>query len=243
MHGAAQLQKKPGRDGTLMPRLRIPPPLLAAILLASATSLARAQTLSTISSFDSSIGGNPYGTPVLDGSTLYGTLRLGGPDNVGGIYSVPMSGGTPTVLGYFNGSDGSQIQSSLTRSGSTLYGTSSAGGANGDGTIFSMPLSGGTPAALFNFDNGAVGGEPRGNLNVSPDGSTLYGMAMGGTYGDGTIFSIPTAGGSPTVLGSFNGTDGEAPFGGLTLVGSTLYGMTHAGTAGANDEGEISAFP
>ena len=48
----------------------------------------------------------------------------------------------------------------------------------------------------------------------------------GGANGDGTIFSIPVTGGTPTTLLSFNGTNGEYPFGSLTLSGSTLYGMT-----------------
>ena len=51
---------------------------------------------------------------------------------------------------------------------------------------------------------------PYGSLTLS--GSTLYGMTTyGGANNDGTIFSIPVTGGTPTTLLSFNGTDGEAP--------------------------------
>ena len=49
----------------------------------------------------------------------------------------------------------------------------------------------------------------------------------GGAYNnDGTVFSIATSGGSPTILCSFSGSNGDSPDGGLTLDGSTLYGTT-----------------
>ena len=44
--------------------------------------------------------------------------------------------------------------------------------------------------------------------------------------GDGTIFSIHTDGSGFQTLLSFNGSNGAYPDGSLTLVGSTLYGMT-----------------
>ena len=47
--------------------------------------------------------------------------------------------------------------------------------ANGDGTIFSIPVTGGTPTTLLSF-NGTNGEHPDGNLTLSADGSTLYGM-------------------------------------------------------------------
>ncbi len=74
-------------------------------------------------------------------------------------------------------------------------------------------------------------------------GSTLYGMTRnGGAYGDGNIFSVPLAGGTPTNVFSFNGTNGELPYGSLTLSadGSTLYGMTPYG--GAYNDGTVFAL-
>ena len=38
--------------------------------------------------------------------------------------------------------------------------------------------------------------------------------------------AFPLSGGSPTVLASFNGSNGENPEAGLTLSGNTLYGTT-----------------
>ena len=62
----------------------------------------------------------------------------------------------------------------------------------------------------------------------------------GGANGDGTIFSIPVTGGTPTTLLSFNGTNGAYPEGSLTLSGSTLYGMTYQ--AGQTATAPFSAF-
>ena len=51
-------------------------------------------------------------------------------------------------------------------------------------------------------------------------------MAAAAVWRYGTVFSVPVSGGSPTVLASFNGSNGNIPMGGLTLSGNTLYGTT-----------------
>ena len=160
-----------------------------------------------------------------------------------------MGGGTPTNLYSFDGPHGENPCGSLTLSadGSTLYGTTGWGGnmslnnGFGDGNVFSLPVGGGTPTTLFNC-GGILGEHPLGSLTLSADGSTLYGMTQeGGANGDGTVFSIPVGGGTPTTLLSFDGTDGMWPGGSLTLSGSTLYGMTSAG--GANNMGTVFSIP
>ena len=87
--------------------------------------------------------------------------------------------------------------------------------------------------------NGANGGSvyPSGGLILS--GSTLYGTTYwGGTSGSGTVFSLPLAGGTPTTLASFNGTNGYCLPGSLILSGSTLYGVTsNGGISGQSSDG------
>jgi uncharacterized repeat protein (TIGR03803 family) len=61
--------------------------------------------------------------------------------------------------------------------------------------------------------------------------------AYGGVKNQGAIFSLPIEGGNPTILASFDGTNGARPLGGLTLWGSTLYGMTSSG--GAHGKGAV----
>jgi uncharacterized repeat protein (TIGR03803 family) len=55
------------------------------------------------------------------------------------------------------------------------------------------------------------------------------------------IFSEPLTGGTPNILYSFDGTHGSFPLGSLTLIGSTLYGMT--GKGGASNDGVIFSMP
>ncbi len=200
-------------------------------------------TPTTLYSFNGTDTYNPEGSLTLSGSTLYGTYG-GGADGDGAIFSIPVTGGSLTTLASFNGTDGASPNGSLTLSGSTLYGMTYDGGADDDGVIFSIPVSGGTPATLLSF-NGTDGAFPNGSLTLS--GSTLYGMAYGGGPGGadrgyGTIFSIPVTGGTPTVLASFNGANGENPYGSLTLSGSTLYGMTYDGGAAGGPDGSFGTI-
>ncbi len=104
-----------------------------------------------------------------------------------------------------------------------------------------------TYTILGSFSSSTNGSCPYyGSLIISSNGSTLYGMTeTGGAhgYGDGTIFSIPSGGGTITDLYDFTGstTDGAHPYGSLLLLGSTLYGMTHDG--GLNGKGIIFSIP
>jgi len=88
--------------------------------------------------------------------------------------------------------------------------------------------------------NGTNGQSPDAGLTLS--GSTLYGTTLyGGASGDGTVFSVPLAGGSPTTLVTFNNTNGAEPNSVLTLSGSTLYGTTEQG--GASGYGAVFSVP
>ena len=94
-----------------------------------------------------------------------------------------------------------------------------------------------TTLAIFNGTNGAF---PQGDLTLR--GNTLYGITSdGGVNKKGTVFSVPTTGGTPTILASFNGTDGKYPTAGLILCGSILYGTTEYG--GANNFGTVFSVP
>ncbi len=206
--------------------------------------------LQPMASFNGTNGANPRGGLTLspDGSTLYGLASAGGANGYGTIYSISTSGGKVKPMASFDGANGSSPAGGLTLSGATLYGTANGGGDYNDGTVFSFPISGGTVTALASL-NGTNGANPQGSLRLS--GTTLYGLAyQGGDYGYqnggngyGTIFSIPTSGGTVTALASLNGANGANTRSSLTLGpdGSTLYGEAFGG--GADNDGTIFSIP
>jgi uncharacterized repeat protein (TIGR03803 family) len=187
-------------------------------------------------------GGNPSGSLILSGSTLYGMTSEDGAGGSGTIFSIPTNGSSLTTLYSFTGgNDGGSPFGDLLLSGNTLYGMTYGGGTSGDGVIFSFPVDGTATTTLYSFTGGNDGGNPYGSLILS--GSTLYGMTSeDGAGGSGTIFSIPTNGSSLTTLYSFTGgNDGGNPYGSLILSGSTLYGMTYGG--GTRGDGTIFSIP
>ena len=198
---------------------------------------------SVLATFNGSNGSGPLAGLTLSGNTLYGTTYSGGANGslYGTVFSVPIGGGSATVLASMNGSSGYWPRACLTVIGNTLYGTASQGGANRDGTLFSVPTSGGTPIVLATF-NGSNGAIPQSGLTLSGNtffGATAYGgnLSVNNGQGDGAVFSVATSGGSPTVLATFNGSNGHQPNAGVTLIGNTLYGTTEYG--GAYNDGTV----
>jgi uncharacterized repeat protein (TIGR03803 family) len=141
------------------------------------------------------VGGNndgmfPHDSPLLAGSTLYGTTELAGSGGDGIIYKINSDGTGFTILHMFTGSitDGSVPFGSMILSGSVLYGLTEVGGANNDGTIYQINTDGSGFQLLHSFAGAADGEQPYGSLIQS--GSTLYGMTSGNSDGIATIFSI-----------------------------------------------------
>jgi len=155
-----------------------------------------------------SLGYGGYGTPVLVGNVLYGPGSAGGTSSA--IYSYNLGTGIETELQSFSGS----AATSLTVSGNLLYGA-------GGGTIFSYDTNTETLQTL-------ISGIKAGPGPLLLNGSTLYGKSA--MVGDMFAYDIDTD--QFTVL--CHGGDG---FGGLALIGSTLYGTTSQG--GTNGDGVI----
>lgn len=181
-------------------------------------------------------GANPLGTPVSDGTYLYGTSYAGGPDNVGIIYKVKLDGTGFTQLHAFDGATGALPVAELLFDGTFLYGTTRSGGTSSQGTIFRIKPDGTAFSVIFSFQYFATGGFPSSGLIT--DGTVLYGMtSQGGTNSFGTVFKINKDGTGHTKLVEFNSTTGSDPQGSLLYDGTFLYGTTQQG--GANDVGSI----
>ena len=138
-------------------------------------------------------GGNPRGSLTLVGSKLYGMTVNGGSSGNGAIFSINLDGTGFTLLHSFttSGSGGYWPYGSLTLVGSKLYGMTSQSGISVAGSLFSMNLDGTGFSVLQSFPTGAADGQlPEGDLTVSADASTLYGMTSnGGTASEGVVFS------------------------------------------------------
>ena len=128
-----------------------------------------------------------------------------------------------------------------------LYGTTYQGGANGQGgTVFQLTRGAdGTWAetVLYSFctkPDCRDGYQPSAGLAVDGTGD-LYGTALGGVHRDGEVFEISSGTNgawSETVPHSFDGKNGNEPYGGLIFdAAGNLYGTTTAG--GAHKSGTV----
>ncbi len=180
---------------------------------------------------------------VLYGTTFYGgdnpAYCLNTATGCGSVFKLTSSGAY-TQLHSFPAvgsmTDGANPTAGLTNVNGTFYGTTTNGGGTGCGsigcgTIFKISPSG-TYTQLYIFAGGNDGYYPQSRLtNV---GGTLYGTTYGGgTHDQGTVFSI-TPSGAYSQLYAFgnNPLDGYSPVGGMTQIGSVLYGTTSGGGAG-----------
>jgi len=116
----------------------------------------------------------------------------------------------------------------------------STGGTANVGTIFSVNTDGAGFTILHSFGSVQFDGTgPQGNLTIG--GSTLYGMAPFGGYL--WIFQVNTNGASYQPFTTILGYVGHLPeHHSLTLVGSTLYGMTAGDGGSASSYGDGNVF-
>jgi uncharacterized repeat protein (TIGR03803 family) len=151
---------------------------------------------------------------------------------------------TFTVLHQFAGSpaDGANPHAGLNLSGNILYGTTQGGGELGNGTVFAVNADGAGFTNLHSFI-----GSPDGNsadAGVILLGNMLYGTTVyGGSYDNGTVFTLKTNGTGLTTLHSFSAypgsapytnSDGVSPHGGLASSGNMLYGTAVYGGSFGN---------
>jgi uncharacterized repeat protein (TIGR03803 family) len=172
---------------------------------------------------------------------LYGTAVFGGASgNNGTVWELAKGSSTITALASFNGTNGAGPNGGVTLDANgNLYGTARSSGADGLGTVWELAKGSSTIAALASF-NGTNGGTPEGDVTFDANGN-LYGTASGGGIGNGGVGAVwELAKGSSTItaLGSFNGTNGEFPVGGVTFdADGNLYGTALIG--GANGLGTV----
>jgi uncharacterized repeat protein (TIGR03803 family) len=215
----------------------------ALFVLCAATAIAaRAQTFTTLTSFEGTNGAEPSLMSLVQGAdgNLYGTTQYGGVSRCymgcGSVFSLTLSGnlqgfnlcrgnkcvgGSNPIAGLTLSTDGSFY-------GTTTFGGRAGCGGNGCGTVFKM-TSGGQMVTLWRFDD-RDGYAPYAPVVPGFDGN-FYGTTEGGgtAGGSGTVFEM-TPFGALTTLHSFNVEDGSEPAAALLLASDgNLYGTTTSG--------------
>jgi uncharacterized repeat protein (TIGR03803 family) len=215
------------------------------VSLATVGINARAQAFGVLHSFTNSTsdGSTPEGQPVLIGSTLYGVTFYGGSSSNGTLYRVSTNGTAfGLVYSFTGGTNGANPFCTLVSTGASFYGMTFNGGIDDGGVIFGLNTNGPVYSVLHTFLGGSGDGlYPFGSLTLN--GTNLYGMTVnGGSNSEGVVFSISTAGSNFSVLHSFaSGTnDGAAPYEGVVMGGSTLYGTAFYG--GSSNLGIVFAL-
>jgi uncharacterized repeat protein (TIGR03803 family) len=197
-------------------------------------------------------------------SLLYGVTRNGGPNGTGVVFRLAKDGSDFLVLHSFAevtseadaspsiNADGLNLLGPLVAGpDGLLYGTASGGGANGYGTLFRIGLDGTGFEVVYTFSTLTANTE---GLSTNEDGATpiagltnggnglLYGVTnLGGSGGNGTIFSFDPVSKLLTTLHAFDGNAGARPLGELLLgQDELLYGST--ATGGTNAQGNTTTY-
>jgi uncharacterized repeat protein (TIGR03803 family) len=153
---------------------------------------------------------------------------------------------TFTTLHNFGGTGGNSPFSALVQTtNGSLYGTTcdaQCGVGSGNGTLFKI-TPGGMLTTLYNFcsQSGCTDGVGLVPALLQAHDGNLYGATAGGGANGpyGTLFKI-TQGGILTVLHSFDGKDGQQPYGALVqATDGNLYGTTGYGGANGSIGGTV----
>jgi uncharacterized repeat protein (TIGR03803 family) len=161
---------------------------------------------------------------------IYGTTSEGGAFEGGTIFRF--TGASVETLHHFAGPDGAAPLAMLVEGpDGFLYGTTIGGGdtsiaMTGGGTVFKIAKDGSGFTSLHAF-TGADGLFPLAELSFGSTG-VVYGTAIAGGYGTGTVFAI-APNGAFGVLHRFGLGQGAFPFGGVTESNGALYGATVSG--------------
>ena len=200
-------------------------------------------------------GSYGWGTPQVTQAGLvlasdgnfYGTTPGGGTTD-GTVFRMTPSGTLTTLYNFCsqpNCADGSTPSAPLVQAtDGAFYGTTYYGGVGcniqgGCGTVFKITASG-TLTTLYSFcqQSGCPDGlNPKASLVQGNDGN-LYGTtSAGGTYTDGTIFKITTAGTLTTLHTLYYNTDGSVPSALVQATDGNFYGTAYYG--GSDQSGTI----
>jgi uncharacterized repeat protein (TIGR03803 family) len=182
------------------------------------------------------LGGRFYGTTILGGTTSF----------AGGVVFSITAAGKETVLHKFGaGNDGaSPSGNGLIAIGNTMYGATDQGGTSQAGTIYSITTKG-TLTIVHDMDGKQA--DPNGGFSsLLYSNGTLYATSRhGGTYDEGTVFTIDPKSGNLAIVHSFGADHSYAtgffPIAAPVVADGKLYGGTMLGgtTGGKYGDGTL----
>ena len=201
-------------------------------------------TESILHSFTIGDGALPSGAVIFDGAgNLYSTTQEGGTLE-GTVFELVHSGSGWTISTLYNftgGADGQLAAGGVIfDQAGNLYGGAADGGSGGGGTVYKLTPSTGswTLSTLCSFSHLGGGADGTYDSLVMDAAGNLYGTTVyDGAYGAGSVFKATPSGGGwlceslhDFCAGGYPCTDGEVPFGGVTLdTNGNIYGTASAG--------------
>jgi uncharacterized repeat protein (TIGR03803 family) len=184
-------------------------------------------------------GYGPLGGITVVDSTIFGTTLYGGTYDEGTVWSFDTNEKTFAKLHDFKAtSDGRAANVDIAVVGSNIFGTAGSGGKYDRGTIWSFDTNEKTFTKLHDFGQIGDGVLPKGSVAVV--GTNIYGTAeWGGSNGGGTIWSFDTATSTYTNLYHFQEGTATAASRGVTVSGTTLFGISPSGD---DDRGTLWSY-
>ena len=204
-------------------------------------------------------GWQPWGSPTLVGSTLWGRTTYGGSNNQGGViwrldpqnprsYKVAHAFGGSKVQ-YPRGRTGPDVANPhhdwmrALADGTTLVGAGLYGGRTNQGGVFAFNAAKKIRYRVLHSFNGISPANPNGSAKdgAQPHSNPvpvtdlrsrkiLVGMtAYGGANGTGSLYKMNSDGSGFKVLYSFIAVNGDTPHGFVIQRGQRLFGMTRYG--------------
>jgi uncharacterized repeat protein (TIGR03803 family) len=185
-------------------------------------------------------GASPAASVVFDqAGNLYGTTRLGGPDNAGTVFKLAHVNGAwkeSVLFSFTGGNDGGSPQAALTIVGNALIGTTPSGGTYGNGTVFGLRQVNGQvqEEVLYSFVGGSSDGAYPYSTLILDKAGNIYGTTeSGGPNQAGSVFELSLSGGkwNEKVLYFFTGNlDGGSINAGVIFdKAGNLYGTSTSG--------------
>ncbi len=246
---------RPRRVGTLTNTVAVVSLQDPAGALATASTLVTARVAVILHNFGNLPDGwQPWGSPTLVGSTLYGYTAYGGDFQSGALFRINTDGSGYQVVHSFGGlaagPNGTLVPDGMTPHhdslrvvGNELIGATVFGGCANQGVIYAYNFISGGYRILHQFTgrskenpNGSTndGAQPHSNPRFSVSDNVLYGLtSAGGSHGsgDGTLYQVNLDGSGFQVLYRFSKKDGTGydPHGFVIQIGSVLFGMTRQG--------------